>query len=67
MEESQVNCKIDCVNGCLLPEKCPNQENRQATSKFIEETSLEQMLEIAEAAKLKKMMEPPKWVIPEDI
>ncbi|RAM49581.1 MAG: hypothetical protein C6Y22_21360 [Hapalosiphonaceae cyanobacterium JJU2] len=38
----------------------------EEASKFIEETSLDAMLEIAEAARLKKLMEPPKWVFPED-
>ncbi|BAZ68864.1 MAG: hypothetical protein KME28_17800 [Pelatocladus maniniholoensis HA4357-MV3] len=38
----------------------------EEASKFIEETSLDKMHEIAEAARLKKLMEPPKWVFPED-
>ncbi|MCX7593965.1 MAG: hypothetical protein N2235_09420 [Fischerella sp.] len=38
----------------------------EEASKFIQETSLEKMHEIAEAARLKKLMEPPKWVFPED-
>jgi hypothetical protein len=38
----------------------------EEASKFIQETSLEKMHEIAEAARLKKLMEPPKWVLPED-
>lgn len=67
MEPQQVNCKVDCINGCILGEKCPNTEHREAASKFIEDTSLDQMLEIAEAARMKKLMEPPKWIIPEDI
>lgn len=65
--EQQVNCQVDCRNGCILGDKCPHLEERQAASQFIEETSLEQMLEMAEAARMKKLMEPPKWVIPEDI
>lgn len=67
MEQQQVNCKVDCINGCILGEKCPNLEYGQAASKFIEETSLDQMLEMAEAARFKKLTEPPKWIIPEDI
>lgn len=39
----------------------------EAASQFIQETSLDKMHEIAEAARLKKLMEPPKWVIPEDL
>ncbi|MBW4595864.1 MAG: hypothetical protein KME46_23930 [Brasilonema angustatum HA4187-MV1] len=38
----------------------------EAASKFIQETSIEKMHEIAEAARLKKLMEPPKWVYPSD-
>jgi hypothetical protein len=67
MEQKQVNCQVDCVNGCILGENCPNTEYREAASKFIEGTSLDKMLEIAEAARMKKMMEPPKWVLPDDI
>ncbi|GBF78739.1 diaminopimelate epimerase [Aphanothece sacrum FPU1] len=62
----QVNCDIDCVNGCILGEKCPNREHAKQASKFIENTSLEKMLQIAEEARLKKMSQPPQWVIPED-
>ncbi|MEC4893196.1 MAG: hypothetical protein SAQ54_09330 [Oscillatoria sp. PMC 1050.18] len=43
------------------------QAYRAAASKFINETSLDKMHEIAEAARRKKMMEPPKWVMPEDL
>jgi hypothetical protein len=50
-----------------LGEKCPNLEFKEATSQFIGETSLDKMLEIAEAARLKKLTEPPKWILPEDI
>ncbi|CDN13739.1 hypothetical protein RintRC_1078 [Richelia intracellularis] len=49
-----------------MGDKCPNIEYREATSEFIQDTPLEKMLEMAEAARLKKMMEPPKWVFPED-
>jgi hypothetical protein len=64
---NNINCKEACVNGCVLGDKCPNIEFREATAKFIEDTSLDKMLEMAEAARLKKMTEPPKWVFPEDI
>lgn len=67
MEEVKINCKEQCVNGCVLGDKCPNVEHREATTKFIEETSLDKMLEIAEAARLKKMMAPPQWVLPDDL
>jgi hypothetical protein len=61
-----VNCAQDCVNGCILGEKCPNQEYRTQAAQFINETSLDKMHEIAEAARMKKMMAPPVWVLPED-
>lgn len=63
--ESTINCAEVCVNGCVLGDKCPNKDYVDETSKFINETSLDQMLEMAEAARIKKLMEPPKWVIPE--
>lgn len=63
--KSSVNCAEDCVNGCVLGDNCPNKEYVAEASNFINETSLDKMLEIAEAARLKKLMEPPQWVIPD--
>jgi hypothetical protein len=65
--EQKINCAEACVNGCVLGDKCPNLEFKEATSQFIAETSLDKMLEMAEAARLKKLTEPPKWILPEDI
>ncbi|TAE58016.1 MAG: hypothetical protein EAZ76_05470 [Nostocales cyanobacterium] len=65
--EQTIDCAKACVNGCILGDKCPNIEYREAASKFIEETSLDKMLEMAEERLRKKMMEPPKWVFPEDV
>ncbi len=65
--EQAINCAEACVNGCVLGDKCPNLEFREETSKFIEETSLEKMLELAEERLRKRISEPPKWVLPEDI
>jgi hypothetical protein len=65
----EINCAVECVNGCKLGDDCPNQEHLSQASKFIEETSLDQMLAIAEEAQRKKMMgvyEAPQWVYPED-
>lgn len=62
-----VNCAVDCVNGCILGDDCPNKEYAAQASQFMQETSLDKMHEIAEAARMKKMMEPPKWVIPDEI
>ena len=64
---TQIDCAKECINGCVLGEQCPNQEYKAEASKFIASTSLDKMLEMAEAARIKKMMEPPKWVIPEDL
>lgn len=63
--KNTVNCAEACVNGCVLGDKCPNKEYVEVTSKFIDNTPLDQMLEIAEEAVMKKRMAPPKWVIPE--
>lgn len=62
-----VNCAQDCINGCILGKKCPNKEFAAQASDFIKDTSLDKMLEMAEAARLKKLTEPPKWVIPDDL
>lgn len=61
-----IDCKTQCVNGCVLGDECPNKDFQESASKFIGETSLDKMLEMAEAARLRKMTEPPKWVIPDD-
>ena len=66
MEQQTVNCAIDCVNGCILGEKCPNKEHAQQASRFINDTSLDTLLEMAEEARRKKLLEPPKWIIPDD-
>jgi hypothetical protein len=65
--QSNVNCAEACINGCVLGEQCPNKEYQQQTAKFIQETSLDQMLAMAEEALRKKITAPPQWVYPEDI
>ncbi len=64
-----VNCAVDCVNGCVLGDQCPNLEHVEAVSKFISDTSLDKMLAIAEEAIRKKalarMSDPPQWVLPD--
>ncbi len=67
MDKQTVNCAVDCVNGCVLGEDCPNKEHAQEASRFIEETPLDTLLDIAEEARRKKLLEPPKWVIPDDL
>jgi hypothetical protein len=64
--EREINCAVECVDGCILGDQCPHREYLDQASEFIKETPLETMLEIAEAARLKKLTEPPKWVIPDD-
>lgn len=65
--EQNIDCAQACVNGCVLGDKCPNIEFKEAAAQFIEETSLDKMLELAEERLRKKMTEPPKWVFPEDL
>ncbi len=67
MNPDNVNCAVDCVDGCVLGDRCPNKEYQQEASEFINKTSLDKMLEMAEIARMKKLSEPPKWVIPDDI
>ncbi|NEP16245.1 MAG: hypothetical protein F6J97_04990 [Leptolyngbya sp. SIO4C1] len=67
---ADINCAEACVNGCILGDECPNQEYQEEASKFIQETSLDKMLEMADEAVRRKIAarasEPPKWVFPED-
>lgn len=67
---SEINCAEACVNGCVLGDECPNQEYKDQASQFIQETSLDDMLAIAEEAirkkTLAKMAERPQWVYPEE-
>lgn len=61
-----INCAEACINGCVLGDQCPNREYARSASQFIQETSLEDMIVIAQESLRKKAMEPPKWVLPED-
>lgn len=67
---TEINCAEACVNGCVLGDECPNLKYTEEASKFIKDTPLDQMLEIAEEAVRKKIMErasqPPNWVLPDD-
>ncbi|OKH11314.1 hypothetical protein [[Limnothrix rosea] IAM M-220] len=62
-----VNCAVECVNGCVLGDDCPNKEYAKEASQFMQETSLDRMLEMAEEARMKKLTEPPQWVIPDEL
>lgn len=42
-----INCAQACVNGCVLGDRCPNREYIAAASKFMQETPLDQILQIA--------------------
>mgnify|MGYP006421315765 CR=1 FL=1 len=67
--EPTIDCATACVNGCVLGDKCPNREYAEKASQFINDTSLDQMLSMADEAVRKKAMErrnePPQWVIPD--
>jgi iron only hydrogenase large subunit-like protein len=66
----EINCAEACVNGCVLGDQCPNLEYKAQASQFIENTSLDKILEMAEESVRKKMLErasqPPQWILPED-
>ncbi len=62
----EVNCAEACKNGCILGDDCPNTEYKEQTAKFIQETSLDQMIAMAEEAAHKKRTDPPHWILPED-
>lgn len=68
-DPNTIDCSVACVNGCVLGEKCPHREYAAAASKFIEETSLDRMLEMADEAVRRKMTQPPsespQWVYPD--
>lgn len=49
-----INCKEACVNGCILGDKCPNLEHLAKARKFLEENSIDKMLEIAASRFLPK-------------
>ncbi|TAF52845.1 MAG: hypothetical protein EAZ61_07460 [Oscillatoriales cyanobacterium] len=67
--ETTVNCATECIDGCILGERCPNRDYAATALQFINDVSLETMHEIAEEAIRKKSMaaatEEPKWVIPD--
>ncbi|GAB4369645.1 MAG: hypothetical protein Kow00121_09720 [Elainellaceae cyanobacterium] len=66
IDPTQIDCKTACVDGCVLGDRCPNREYQEQASKFIQETSLDDMLSIADEAIRKKMMAPPQWVFPDE-
>ncbi len=69
METQTINCAVDCANGCILGEKCPHREHLASTTQFLQDTSMDQILAIAEERVRKKFTEmqnrtlpdPPQW------
>ena len=53
----EVNCAETCINGCILGTDCPHLEYRQAASKFINERSMDELLDIAAESVRKKFLE----------
>lgn len=53
-DPTSINCAEACVNGCVLGENCPHRAYAAAASKFIQQTSIDRMLEIAEESVRKK-------------
>ena len=45
-----VNCAVDCKDGCVLGNDCPNLKYTAEASKFIADTSLDKLLELADEA-----------------
>ena len=66
-QEQNINSETDFLNSPVANDESGEKEYVQEASKFINETSLDKMHEIAEIARRKKLTEPPKWVIPDDI
>ena len=64
-----VNCAVDCKDGCVLGNDCPNLKYTAEASKFIADTSLDKILELADEAVRRKVMDrasqPPKWFLHE--
>lgn len=67
---TEVNCTEMCQSGCVLGDQCPHREYTEQASKFISDTSLDDMLALAEEAVRKKnherMIASPQWVFPEE-
>jgi hypothetical protein len=60
MTQTTINCREACINGCILGDKCPNLEHLASVRKFMAETSIEKMLEIAANRFAPKEDHPPK-------
>lgn len=67
MEANNISKTINNNQESVTENQVSQEEHLEKASKFINETSLDEMLEIAEIARRKKLTEPPKWVIPDEI
>lgn len=73
MTTPSIDCAEACVNGCIQPDHCPSRVYQAKTAEFIKETSLDEILAIAEEAVRRRNLErmnqreTPQWVIPEDL
>ncbi len=65
MSDKTVNCAVDCVNGCILGDDCPHQEYKKAASKFIQETSMDDILKLAEDSLVDRLTRSPNFSVPE--
>ncbi|ABB57958.1 hypothetical protein [Synechococcus elongatus] len=71
-EPASVNCAVDCLEGCVLGDRCPGRPFQEDAERFIRETPLDQMLEMAAEAVRRRQLERlsgnggPQWVFPED-
>jgi hypothetical protein len=65
-EKLEINCAEACVNGCVLGDRCPNLKYVKAASKFIDDTPLDRMLEIAQESLPDRILKSSKFVLPED-
>ena len=54
MEENiNIDYKEACIHGCILADGYPNIKYQKATSQFIQDTPLDEILEMAQATRLK--------------
>ena len=67
MEASNINETINNSQESIAQNQISQVDHLEKASQFINETSLDEMLEIAEIARRKKLTEAPKWVIPDEI
>lgn len=67
MEANNISETISSNQESVADPQISQEDHLEKASQFINDTSLDEMLEIAEIARRKKLTEPPKWVIPDEI